>query len=258
MDLSSLSAGQLGRVRQAMHRSNIGVWAEDTFGLVNAPFHWEWYKLLHERSRLTVVSPRDSAKSQAITVNSSAWRAIFRPGCWVYLFAATADLSYELKSRVDDAVGQADPRMVSKAATKAKRESIYANGSRVSAAGARVAVRGQHPDFIIGDDVLEEDSTLTAYQRGKTSRWWHGTVAGMSHPATHRVVNGVRREFPPTQIVLVGTPFTQTDLLMETRHNPRYTFRRYASEFDPADLRDGWAVEYTGLPVREVRELTAA
>lgn len=190
--------------------------------------------------------------SQVCTVNASAFRAITQPGCWTYVFAASSELAQELKARIDDAVQIADPQQIDRAETRAKRETIFANGSRISAAGAGVAVRGQHPDFIIGDDVLEEATTLTEYQRDKTSRWWHGTVAGMAHPRTSRIVAGVKRGFAATQIVLVGTPFAQQDLLMATRDNPLYTFRRYASECAPHELADGWAVDYTGEPAEMV------
>jgi hypothetical protein len=44
---------------------------------------------------------------------------------------------------------------------------------------------------------------------------------------------------PATKVHLVGTPFHQQDLLMSMRSNPVYEFRRYAAEFDPADLVPG-------------------
>ena len=50
--------------------------------------------------------------------------------------------------------------------------------------------------------------------------------------------------YDPTQIVLVGTPFHQQDLLMSMRANPIYHFRRYSVVFSPDELVAGtWAVE---------------
>ena len=123
------------------------------------------------------------------------------------------------------------------AISKSVHESVYANGSRVTAAGAGKAVRGKHPDRIIGDDVLTEAGCLTAHQRAKTSSWWFGTVGGMSHPGTTRPVRGLGRvSFPPTQVILVGTPFHAEDLLMSMRTNAVWHFRRYAAEFEPSQL----------------------
>jgi hypothetical protein len=121
--------------------------------------------------------------------------------------------------------------------SKSVHESVYANGSRVTVAGAGKAVRGAHPDRVIGDDLLTEDGCATAHQRAKTSRWWLGTVGGMPHPGTTRMVPGVgRKQLPPTQVIIVGTPFHSQDLLMTIKSNAVYHFRRYAAEFDPTQL----------------------
>jgi hypothetical protein len=77
-----------------------------------------------------------------MTINPAAWTSIYRPGFWTYLFAATDDLAGDLKARVDTAVEEARPDLVPNAISKSVHESIYANGSRVSAAGAGKAVFG--------------------------------------------------------------------------------------------------------------------
>jgi hypothetical protein len=213
------------------------LWAERRLGYLNALFHMEWYKLARSQQRLCVVAPREHAKSQVFTVNLTAWTSIYCPGFWTYIFGATDDLAAGLKARIDAAVEESDPELILKPISKSVHESVYANGSRVAVAGAGKAVRGAHPDRVIGDDVLTETGCLTEHQRRKTSSWWLGTVAGMAHPGTVRVVRGFgRRHFPSTQIILVGTPFHRQDLLMGMRTNPLYAFYRYAAEFDPAAL----------------------
>jgi len=212
------------------------VWAEQRLGYRNAPFHVEWYALARTVSRLAVVAPREHAKTEVIVVNMTTWRSIYQPGTWTHVFAATFDQAKMIKSRIDASVHATEPWMIDQAYALSADASVYANSSRVTVAGSGQSVRGAHPDIIIGDDVLTEESCRTAYQRQKTERWWLGTVAGMAHPATTRIIGGSHRTFPPSRIVIVGTPFHSQDLLMSMKSNPVYTFRRYAAEYDPSEL----------------------
>lgn len=98
-------------------------------------------------------------------------------------------------------------------------------------AGAGKAVRGAHPDVIVGDDVLEEGNCMTALQRKRMERWWFGTIGGMTHPGTWRTLGQGKACMPPSKVFLVGTPFHRQDLLMNMRTNPMYEFRRHAAEF---------------------------
>jgi hypothetical protein len=205
-------------------RASLAVWAERKRSLVHAPLHWEWCELAQTTVRLCVVAPREHAKSETFTVNQTAWRCEYTPGLEAYVF--------------DDAVEETAPWMFP---VREKNESmtVYRNLSQVRVAGSGKGVRGEHPDLIVGDDVMEETTALTSYQRRKLARWWHGTVGGMAHPGTWRMIGGTRRWFPPTRVHLVGTPFHQQDLLLAMSGNPMYEFRRYAAEFDPTDLVPG-------------------
>lgn len=225
-------------------KAHLGVWAEVKRGLVNADLHWEWSELAMSRSRLCVVAPREHAKTEVFTVNQIAWRCTYTPGLQCYVFAQTGDQAAALKARIDTAIEDTAPWMTAGPYAAAnKTESRYANWSTVKAAGAGKGVRGEHPDLVIGDDVLEEGNTLTAHQRKAASRWWFGTVGGMAHPGTTRAIgkgeHARRVVIPPTKVHLVGTPFHRQDLLMGMRENPLYEFRRYAAEFDPGDLVPG-------------------
>ena len=219
-------------------KAHLGVWAERKRGFENALHHWEWSELAMTRRRAAIVAPREHAKSEVWTVNQCAWRCIYEPGIWCYVFAQTGEQAAEIKERIDKAIAEAAPWMVEGEHGMNTTESIYANWSQVNAAGAGKSVRGMHPDVIVGDDVLEEGNCLTSLQRKRIARWWFGTIGGMAHPGTTRVLGttGIRKAFPPSRVHLVGTPFHQQDLLMGMRENPMYEFRRYAAEFDPAEL----------------------
>lgn len=230
-------------------KAHLGVWSERMRGLENSALHWEWTELAMTKNRLCVVAPREHAKTEVFTVNQIAWRCIYTPGIWCYVFAQTGDQATLLKERVDMAIADVAPWMVNgRDCESNKTASRYANWSTVTCAGAGKGVRGAHPDLIIGDDVLEEGDCLTAHQRARTARWWKGTVGGMSHAGTTRPigrgVNATRVRLPPTKVHLVGTPFHAQDLLLGMKENPMYSFYRYAAEYDPTKcVGDSLAIE---------------
>lgn len=223
-----------------------GHYAVKKFGYVNEKFHWEWYRIELEQSRACIVAPRDYSKSEVFSVNCTAWYAEMFPGFWQYIFEDTGDQAKSMLERVVSAVEQANPWMVSKMYREEATDVIFANFSRVQVGGRGKKVRGAHPDRIVGDDVLDEDSTQTSYQRGKVDRWWNGTVAGMGHTGTYRRLgwgksrgNVQMRWYDPTLFRLVGTPFHEQDLLLSMRKNPIYRYYRYAASFQPGSLVPG-------------------
>jgi hypothetical protein len=236
-------------------RADLGVWSERKRGFTNSALHWEWARLAQTRSRLAVCAPREHSKTETFTVNQIAWRVIYTPGLWCFVFAQTGDQAKMFKERIDQAVEQAAPWMVKGEHGMNTSATVYANWSKVQVAGAGKSMRGVHPDVIVGDDVLEEGNCLTSLQRKRIERWWFGTIGGMSHPRTSRALGSlsvgsddtgghagssqVMVEYPGSVVHLVGTPFHQQDLLMNMRENPLYEFRRYSAEFGVSDLVPG-------------------
>jgi hypothetical protein len=99
---------------------------------------------------------------------------------------------------------------------------VLANGSRITAKGQGVAVRGGHPNLIVADDILDEKNSATEYQRQKLKDWFFATVSNMAKPGT--------------RIIAVGTPQHQTDLLYKyLRENQMYFWRRYVARYKPGE-----------------------
>jgi hypothetical protein len=226
-------------------RAHLGVWTEQKRGLAMTPLHWEWTELAMTQRRCCVIAPREHAKTETFTVNATAWRSIYTPGLWSYIFSQTDEQSKDLIEKIVDAVEQTAPWMLHRVRRRSALRVTFANGARVSGAGAGKSVRGGHPDIIVGDDVLEEKLCLTELMRKRTSRWWLGTIGGMAHPPTDRWVRPFPGEpwrkviIPATRIFLVGTPFHEQDLLNAMFSNTMYTTRRYSAEFRRQDLIPG-------------------
>jgi hypothetical protein len=244
VDLGPLAGLNEAEAVELACKADLGVWAERKRGFRNSALHWEWSMLAMTVPRLALVAPREHSKTEVFTVNQVAWRCTYTPGIQCFVVAQTSEQAELLKARIDAAVAETAPWLVTE--VRNKTFSRYANWSQVTVGGAGKKVRGMHPDLIIGDDVLSEENSLTEHKRKQTARWWFGTVSNMAHPGTDRFVGGPsgrRVWFPPTIVHLVGTPFHRKDLLMGMRDNPMYQFRRYAAEFRPEDLVDGLAVE---------------
>lgn len=225
---------------------DIGVWSEVKRGYRNAGFHWEWYDLAQNARRLALIAPREHAKSECFTVNNAAWHAIYMPGFWTYIFCNSGDQGEKILSRVGSAIAQVAPDLMAKAKVAHSKEIVLGNDARVTVRGSGAAVRGAHPDLIVGDDVQDESNTSTQMQRDRLKQWWFGTVGGMAHPGTSRVVQHVGRparkmDFPATRILLVGTPFHSLDLLMSCKDNPMYQYRLYSalSKVERSEDEDG-------------------
>jgi hypothetical protein len=224
-------------VEQILHEAakhDMGVWAEVKRGYTNAAFQWEWYELAQTARRLALIAPREHGKSEILTVNNAAWHALHNPGFWIYIFCNSGDQGEKILSRIAAAVAQVAPELVAKAKVAHTKELVLGNDARITVRGSGAAVRGAHPDLIIGDDVQDENNVMTQMQRDRLKSWWFGTVGGMAHPGTSRVVQQVGRaakqmEFPATRILLVGTPFHSLDLLMSCKDNPMYQYRLYSA-----------------------------
>ncbi len=233
-----------------------GIFAERKLGFDNQLFHWEWYELTH-LPRTAVSAPREHAKSEVWSVNTTAQHAIYRPGSWQYLFSATLDQSKLLLERTLSAIAQVEPWLLDSPPRLQTTDVILANWSRITVASVGKAIRGIHPDRIVGDDVLKEENTGSNLARQRLNAWWFGTVGPMAHPGARRPMRWGRLapkghvpviEHPPTKIALVGTPFHMLDLLVQMRENPIYSYRRYVAQFKPEDLVAGTlAVEATGM-----------
>lgn len=240
--LASMSREQ---VTELACRAHLGVWTEQKRRLSMTPLHWEWTELVLRERRLCVIAPREHGKTVTFTVHHLAWRSMYTPGLWSYVFSQTDDQSKEIVQKIVDTVEQTAPWMLRRVQQKNALKVQFANGARVVGAGAGKSVRGPHPDIIVGDDVLEEKLCLTELQRKRTERWWKGTVGGMAHAGTVRWVRPFpgapwrQVTIPATKIFLVGTPFHEQDLLNGMAGNSMYKFYRYAAEYRPIDLVPG-------------------
>jgi hypothetical protein len=179
-----------------------------------------------EHPFLCVVAPRESGKTTAC-VSNVAW-SIWRNPLEVMLFSNTEERASHLKRKIDRAVGIAAPDLMPRR-TPSDRDTRFTNGATIEAAGIGASKRGAHPDLIIVDDALSKEHAHD---------WFFGDVMGMG----------------PKRLLVLGTPFHESDLLMgDLRKNSHFRWYRFAAEYVPErmPLAGSLAVEVGGMVERE-------
>lgn len=196
--------------------------------------HEEWDDLVCNHDRICVLAARDHGKTFFFNFAYPLWKASTMPWGKGFILSATAPQAERI---LEDIIAEVEgnPKLhwlipTRKEARKWSSKYVrFSNGHRIYARGFGTKVRGFHPDYIIGDDVLNDESIYSELVRRKQSEYWFTAISNMVVPGG--------------QIVIVGTPFHKDDLYHEIENNEEYEFRKYA-----AITREGqalWPERYT-------------
>lgn len=213
-----------------MLRESICLFMKDILGLEIASFMLKWEDAIQNDDRIATLAARDHGKSTFWTYAYPIWRAVFDPGCEVYLFGQTQVAAYEyldiilygkgdrLRGMVDipglahlvptREEAQRDPRLrLNKGGVRLK------NGSAIRVASWGMSTRGRHPKYVICDDCLTDEDMWSETVRKKNIEYFKGAISNM----------------PPEdgQLVVVGTPFHVADLYGWLSKNKRYKFLKF-------------------------------
>jgi hypothetical protein len=241
--------------RSERARLDLAFLTEEILGYRNSRHHREWYDLMQRHRRLAVAAPRDHAKSTCFSENYPLWR-VFRydprrepfKRVYGYLFSDTVGQAQDLLEEVERRLREtpalhflipADRKLL------VEGELRFANGANLVAAGMHTAVRGGHAQFVICDDVLNDESCATHLQREKAKKYFRKTISPM-------VARG-------GSLFLVGTVQHHQDLLMDLIGNPEFTGRRYQALQDDSVLwPEVWPRERLEAKRREIGSVAFA
>jgi len=220
----------------SMLRESLPLFAKEVLGLTIGEHMLEWGELANENDRIGIIAARDHGKSTFWTYAYPIWRAVFDPGCEVYLFAKTMEASIEYLSIIlygrNNLQGLVD--IASLAHLVPSQEAIkkdpklrlnmsdvrLTNGSRIRCMSWGKATRGRHPKYVVCDDVLTDEDLWSETTRRKNIEYFKSAIVNMPPP--------------DGQLVVVGTPFHAVDLYGWIAKNKRYFFKRY-----PGIVREG-------------------
>lgn len=174
----------------------------------------EWFDYALKKRLLLVQSSRGHGKS-TFARGYILWHCLFTPKTEVLIYShnklLAKDILKEIKKEFAKPVVEKFQPTDRDVWTKEYIQLV--NESEISISSVGAASRGKHPNIVCADDVLSETSTISF---GAIEDWFTGTVANLPVP-----------EKPPGQILIIGTPFTHTDLYSKLQQNPEYTCLKY-------------------------------
>lgn len=210
-------------------------------------FHLEIDRILTRHRRFAIMAPRGIGKSAICAWAYPIWQAIrnvFQDGL---LVASTERNAIRLLSKVREEV-ESNPRLAFLVPRNRSRDWSqttlrFSNGHvlRVGSMGSNL--RGLHPGYIIGDDVLSDKAKSSETYRRQVADFWFSVLEPMPVPG------GV--------LGLVGTPMNQADLIYRTlRETPGY----HHATFPILDVRGRslWPEYFPISAIEQIRSGTLA
>jgi hypothetical protein len=203
------------------------LFAQDILGLELGAHMLQWGDLVSNHNRIAINAARDHSKSTFFSYAYPIWRAVMKPGCEIFICSATLEQAIEfldiiiygkrnLKS-IEEI--PAITHLMPKSLKRRSRERIkatdvrFTNGSRIKVFGYGKKIRGAHPDYLVLDDVLNDEDMWSDTVRRKHIEYYKSAIVNMIPP------HG--------QICNVGTPYHLADLWGWLKENKKYVFRVY-------------------------------
>ena len=183
---------------------------QNVLGMMFPPYMQEWLESMHKTDRTVIICSRDHGKS--VFMHSwVVWNLIFQEPPYQMLYISSNQKQTLVHMREID-------RYFNHPALKHFRPSRgwaigniqLTNGNAILERSVGSQIRGLHPQEIIIDDPLKEFS-LAAIQR--VTDWFFGDMI----PTLHHTSN----------LRMIGTPFTYTDIFAQLEENPAYNVKRY-------------------------------
>lgn len=220
------------RLRRRMLRTSCVYFARHMLSeeFLVGDLHVEWDELIHRHKRLCILAPRDHGKSWWWALAYPLWRAFNhqsgRRGSFV-IFSASENQARVILDIIRTEL-ETNPKLSHLTPAKKTRgwsgkDLRLANGYWIRARGFGTKVRGGHPQDVLVDDGLNDETIYSPTTRQKQIDYFYSAITNMVTPGG--------------RIIVSGTPFHQQDLYGDLAGNPEYTARSY-----PAIREDGRAL----------------
>lgn len=181
-----------------------------------AEHHEIWDDLIANHRRICVLAPRDHGKTFYFDFAYPIWQAWRKPGGCGFIFSATAPQAERILEDIKTEI-ESNPKLDWLVPKKKSRWGVkyirLSNGHKIYARGFLSKVRGAHPDWIVVDDALNDETIYSELVRQKQIEYFYTAIVNMVVPGG--------------QIIVVGTPFHAADLYGSLAVNPEYVFRKF-------------------------------
>ena len=208
--MASPNAELVDEIDYEMSKRSFKFFFEEIMEFQLSHHHADWVNNLDSHNRYCVKAARDHGKS-TLFLCYLLWKVVFNPKTDSIIFSHSLDQSIRHMRTLNDLIDSV-PWLaeMKKKDSWAKTFFGFKNGSRISAKSVGGAVRGAHPDIILCDDILW-GTTETELQ--KVASWFYEVMI----PTLHHTA----------KLMIVGTPFTPTDLYTELESKDGYLVETY-------------------------------
>ncbi len=208
--MASPNADLVHEIDWEMSKRSFKFFFEEIMEFQLSHHHADWVHNLDTHNRYCVKAARDHGKS-TLFLCYLLWKVVFNPKTDSIIFSHSLDQSIRHMRTLNDLIDSV-PWLaeMKKKDSWAKTFFGFKNGSRISAKSVGGAVRGAHPDIILCDDILW-GTTETELQ--KVASWFYEVMIPTLHHSA--------------KLMIVGTPFTPTDLYTELEGKDGYLVETY-------------------------------
>lgn len=208
--------------------------------LSNAAHHNEWHEFLDRHPRAVLFAPVEHAKTTHVAVGRVLWALGNNPNLRLALISNTSRQAEKILSSIKLNI-EANPRVreVFPDLVPSDRAADPWHGSAITVARSTIAkdpsiqalgvggpLVGSRLDGAVLDDVLDFENTRTIEQMQKLTEWCETTLLT-------RLTEGAF-------LHVIGTPWSNLDLLHELEKRPGFACRRYSAVYNPHDPSDLW------------------
>ena len=208
--MASPNADLVHEIDWEMSKRSFKFFFEEIMEFQLSHHHADWVHNLDTHNRYCVKAARAHGKS-TLFLCYLLWKVVFNPKTDSIIFSHSLDQSIRHMRTLNDLIDSV-PWLaeMKKKDSWAKTFFGFSNGSRISAKSVGGAVRGAHPDIILCDDILW-GTTETELQ--KVASWFYEVMIPTLHHSA--------------KLMIVGTPFTPTDLYTELESKDGYLVETY-------------------------------
>lgn len=231
VDLSSLDGDQAWeQTKAAMARTSCAYYAQENLTtqvtaefpdgqFVVADHHIEWDRVIGMGRRINcILAARGHGKSLYWTYAYPIWKADKTgrgSGC---IFSASQEQASEKLNEIKQEIEENPKLRHLLPSRRSKRRwgsklIELANGHKIYARGWKTRARGIHPDWIVLDDALNDETMYSETVRKKDIDYFVSAIVPMM--------------MRHTQIVVVGTPFFDGDLYTKLESTPGVAFFKF-------------------------------
>lgn len=201
----------------------------------DVPVHQQrWYSILNEKNYVLLLSPRDHGKTTTVSRFYVEWLSLYHPDHRTLLLSKSYKQSIKsLDVIIQDVLKNKRIKrdFESELLSYRKKDNMLwmnvqkaQRDATVEAQGLLGSVTGSHFDYIVNDDLIDDENTRTSMQMENVYDWFRGTISPLLEPGGSMVAIGTRKHYNDMYSQLIANPlwYVHRDEAIQTY--PKYQY----------------------------------